>query len=90
VLLAVLPVVAGPEDPGCARLYGQVAALGRRLGFETVELASAFRGRSLEELAKPGERWDLTHPSALGHRLLGEELARWVTALAPGGAPHGR
>ncbi|HOX44672.1 MAG TPA: SGNH/GDSL hydrolase family protein [Myxococcota bacterium] len=87
VLLAVLPIVEEFDDPICAGMYHQVSALGERLGMGTLELVEAFRGRPAEDFRKLGDRWDLTHPNAEGHRLIAARLAERIRPLLEARAP---
>lgn len=77
-MLAVLPIVEDFDDPVCASLYEQVASVGRGLGFETLEVVEAFRGRDPDDLRKASDPWDVTHPNAAGHRLIAQALAEAI------------
>lgn len=81
VLVAVLPVVEEPGDPVCARLYAKVAGVARDVGFETVEVADAFKGEPASFFAKPGERGDVCHPNPEGHRRIGDFIAKAVRGM---------
>lgn len=90
VLVAALPVLERFDDPVCAQLYDQVVATAKQVGFPTVRVADAFLGAPWEDFMKPGQRWDLCHPNAAGHRRIGDALADGAVKLlaAPEGGPR--
>ncbi len=80
-LVAVLPVLERFDDPVCVRLYDQVLAAAKQAGLPTLRVPDAFLGSRWEDFMKPGQRWDLSHPNAAGHRRIGDSLAAGVLAL---------
>ena len=81
VLVAVLPVVEEAGDPVCNRLYDKVEGVAHDIGFETVRAADAFQGEPASFFAKPGERGDVCHPNAEGHRRIGVAIAAKVRSM---------
>lgn len=73
-LVAVLPVLEDFADPLCQRIYDQVARTARESGHESVRVVDAFRGEPFTRYAKPGQRMDLCHPNAAGHRRIADAL----------------
>lgn len=78
VLVAPLPIVERFDDPVCSGLFDKVIGVGRELGFSGVRVVDAFRGEDHLSYAKPGQRWDVTHPSAAAH----ERIARAIASAA--------
>jgi hypothetical protein len=81
VLVGVLPVVEEYGDPVCSRLYDKVLGVAHDVGFESVRVADAFQGEPASFFAKPGERGDVAHPNAEGHRRIGDSLATAVRGM---------
>lgn len=80
VLVAALPVVERFDDPICLGLYDRALGVARDQGFATLRLVDAFRGDDFHAYLKPGNRFDVTHPTQPGH----EKMARAMAdAIAP-------
>jgi hypothetical protein len=75
VLVATLPLVENFGDPVCLGTYEKVLGVAREQGFETLRVVDSFSGQDYKEFLKPGASWDITHPNAVGHRVIAEALA---------------
>ncbi len=73
-LVAVLPVLERFDDPLCLRLYDRADRAARESGLPSMRVVDAFRGEPFTRYVKPGQRMDLCHPNAAGHRRIADAL----------------
>jgi hypothetical protein len=81
VLFATLPIVERFDHPVCMQLYDKAIGAAKDQGFATTRVVDSFVGEDYHKYAKPGERFDVTHPNADGHRKMAEHLAKAAMPL---------
>ncbi len=81
LFLGLLPIVEDFDDPVCQQMYDQVDQVGRRIGFQTLQVVEAFRGQPPDAFRKASDPWDVTHPNAAGHLRIAAALADRIQPL---------
>jgi hypothetical protein len=80
LLLAIMPLLFDLDPYAFEDVHAQVADAGRRKGFAVMDLTGVLRGYAPAALRlDPG---DVSHPNALGHRLIAEALAPAIVRLS--------
>ena len=80
-VMAITPLFFELDPYAFTDVHEQIAAAGRRKGFEVIDLVPVLREHDPEELRLDPK--DVSHPSPLGHRLIAEAIA--AELLAPPG-----
>ena len=79
LLLAITPLFFDLDPYVFEDVHAQVADAGRRKGFTVLDLTPALRSHDARDLRLDPQ--DVTHPNALGHRVMAEAIAREIEGL---------